>query len=350
LTTPAAAEKWLRDDKSNGGRRLGCLPFSFMIADMFRPQVFFAVILVLSSAGSISEAQSGGKPAADSSSVARHAIDLAENGHCGDALPLLTKSFPQIKERDLKLKLGADGVRCAMAMHQVGAALDFLRTLQRDFPKDPDVLYIAVHAYSDLSTMASQELARDDATSYQAHELLAEAFESQGKWDDAEKEYRGILQQNPNLPGIHFRLGRLLLSKPNPSADSANEAKQEFVDELKIDPKNAGAEYVLGELARQVQQWDEAASHFSRAVKLDPQFGEAFLGLGMALIAQKQYGDAVAPLQTAVKLAPRNPDAHYNLALAYSRSGRKAEGEKEFAIHQNLIGESSGQRGASQPQ
>jgi Tfp pilus assembly protein PilF len=317
---------------------------------MLRPWGLPSLIFFAFLAGLMSEAQSAGKPAPDSSSIARHAVDLAENGHCSDALPLLTKSFAQVKERELKLKVGADGVRCAMALHQAGAALDFLRALQREFPKDPDVLYVAVHAYSDLSTMASQELARDDAGSYQAHELLAEAFESQGKWDDAEKEYRGILQQNPNLPGIHFRLGRLLLSRPNPSADAANEAKQEFVDELKIDPKNAGAEYVLGELARQAQQWDEAAAHFSRAAKLDPQFGEAFLGLGMALIAEKQFADAVAPLQTAVKLAPRNPNAHYNLALAYSRSGHKEEGEKEFAIHQSLIGESNGQAGTSPPQ
>ncbi len=52
--------------------------------------------------------------------------------------------------------------------------------------------------------------------SYQAHELNAEALEMRGKWDEAAKEYRAVLQQNPRLPGIHFRLGRLLLSKPNP--------------------------------------------------------------------------------------------------------------------------------------
>ena len=109
------------------------------------------------------------------------------------------------------------------------------------------------------------------------------------------------------LPGIHFRLGRLLLSKPNLTPEAANEAKQQFVEELKIDPRNAGAEYVLGEMARQTQQWPDAVSHFSRAAKLDPQFGEAFLGLGMSLNAEKQYADAVAPLQTAVKLDRRIP-------------------------------------------
>ena len=40
------------------------------------------------------------------------------------------------------------------------------------------------------------------------------------------------------------------------------EAKKEFEQELQIDPSNAGAEYVLGELARQSQQWDEAVKRF----------------------------------------------------------------------------------------
>jgi len=94
-----------------------------------------------------------------------------------------------------------------MTVHQTDAALEFLRVLAREFPTDPDALYVSIHAYSDLSTFLSQELARGAPSSYQARELLAESFETQGKWDDAEKEYRAILQQDPNLPGIHFRLG-----------------------------------------------------------------------------------------------------------------------------------------------
>ena len=234
-----------------------------------------------------------------------------------------------------------------MTLHQNDAALEFLDLLAREFPKDPEALYVAVHAYSDLSTLSSQKLAREAPSSYQAHELLAESFETQGKWDDAEKEYRAMLKQNPNLPGIHFRIGRILLSKRNPDPAAANEAKQEFVQELQIDPRNAGAEYVLGELARQNQEWDDAVNHFSRATKFDSQFGEAFLGLGMSLIAEKRYSEALTPLETAVKLEPKNPDAHYNLAMAYTRAGRKQDGEKEFAIHRSLIGNEGG--AAEQP-
>lgn len=223
-----------------------------------------------------------------------------------------------------------------MTLDKRETALEALQWLNREFPRDPDVLYVSTHAYSDLSTRESLDLAREAPSSYQAHELHAEALEVEGKWDDAAKEYRWVLKNNPDLPGIHFRLGRLLLSKPDPGPSMVDEAKKEMNAELKIDPNNAGAEYVLAELARQAQQWDEAIQHFSRASKLDASFGDAFLGLGASLVAEKKYSEAIPPLERAVKLQPQNPATHYNLAMAYSRSGRKQDAEKEFAIHQQM--------------
>jgi tetratricopeptide (TPR) repeat protein len=269
-------------------------------------------------------------------SVAQHAVKLAETGHCGEALPSLKKSLARVADKELKRAVGLDGVRCAMSLNQPDTALAFLQVITRDFPQDPEVLYLAVHTYSDLSTRAAQELATRAPNSPQAHELNAEALEMQGKWDEAAKEYQAVLQQNPRLPGIHFRLGRLILSRPNPAPEMAEQAKKEFQQELEIDPNNAGAEYVLGELARQESQWPEAITHFSKATKLDATFGDAFLGLGTSLLSTKQFSEAIPPLQTAVKLEPQNPGAHYSLAMAYSRAGRAQDADREFAVHKQM--------------
>src|SRR6266404_2609772 len=240
---------------------------------------------------SVTQAQVAKKPAAaaDSSVVAGRGAKLAETGHCAEAMPLLKKSFPQTSNKDLKLKIGFDAVRCAMTLNQADLAVDFLRLLNREFPRAPEVLYLTVHIYSDLSLHASQELADVAPSSNEAHQLSAESLEVQGKWDEAAAEYRRILEHNPRAVGIHFRLGRLLLSKPDPDSSMADQAKKEFQQELEIDPTNAGAEYVLGELARQAQQIPEAIEHFTRATRLDAGFGDAFLGLGMALVLNKQY-------------------------------------------------------------
>ena len=274
--------------------------------------------------------------APDLSASAQRGTKLAQSGHCAEALPLLKKSAPHVLNKTLKLNAGLATVRCAMMLDLRQAALDALRWLNSDFPNDPDVLYVSTHVYSDLSMRAGQDLARTAPKSYQAHELNAESLEMQGQWDQAAKEYELVLQQNPNLPGIHLRLGRLLLSKPNPGPDMAAQAKKEFQAELKIDPNNAGAEYVLGELAREDQEWDAAVQHFGRAAELDAGFGDAFLGLGQSLISARKFSEAISPLETAVKLEAQNPAAHYMLATAYSRAGRKQEAEREFAMHRQM--------------
>lgn len=257
---------------------------------------------------------------------------LAESGQCREALPYLQKDTAHVADQQLKRAIEAGGLRCAMALDQEDEAVDFLRRLSRDFPNDPEVLYLKVHVYSDLSTRASQKLLVSAPESYQVHELYAESLEMQEKWDEAAREYRKVLNLNPSLPGIHYRLGRLLVTQPR-TATSMDEARREFEAELKIDPGNPGAEYVLGELARQARQWPEAIEHFSRATQLDASFVDAFIGLGKSLVSAGRVSEAVAPLEAAVKLQPENPVAHYQLSFAYRRSGRPQEADKELAAY-----------------
>src|SRR5207245_10545829 len=139
--------------------------------------------------------------------------------------------------------------------------------LKRGFQKDPEVLYIMTHYFSQLATRAAQEMAAVAPTSYQAHELEAESLESRENVDAAANEYRKILEQNPNLPGIHFRLGRVALSKAE-SPSNTEEARQEFQEELKIDPNNAASEFWLGDLLRRMGECNQAIGHFPNAAEL----------------------------------------------------------------------------------
>jgi tetratricopeptide (TPR) repeat protein len=256
---------------------------------------------------------------------------LADSGECKEALTYLSSDMSRTASRELKRTINLAGVRCSMRSNQPDGALDFIRALNQDFPDDPEVLYLTVHFYSDLSIRAAQGLLLRAPSSYQVRLLNAEALETQGRWDEAAAEYRQVLTLNPNLPGIHYRLGRLLLSAPNASPTAVSEARREFQEELRVDPNSAGASYVLGELSRRDRQWIEAVDYFARAAKLDPQFADAFIGLGRSLIATRRFPEAVAPLEAAVKLQPHNPVAHYHLGIAYSRVGRKEEAERESA-------------------
>jgi tetratricopeptide (TPR) repeat protein len=264
------------------------------------------------------------------------AVSLAEQGHCRESISGLKRAMLPTVSAEMRKQAGVLGVRCSLAVDERESAGEFIRLLNKQFAKDPDVLFVIVHAYSDLSTRTAQDLGRIAPDSIAAHKLNAEALEMQGKWEPAQLEYEGILQKDPNARGIHFLLGRVLLSRPDAGPNAQERAKQEFLKELGIDPSNADADYILGELARRDENWDEAIARFTQAAKLNPNFAEAQLSLGSCFVAVKKFEEAILPLRTAEQLMPGNPEVHHTLATALARSGHKEEAEKEFAIHRSL--------------
>jgi tetratricopeptide (TPR) repeat protein len=288
-----------------------------------------ALMTLLASSCAAQAAQKVAAP--DANALAKQGMELVSQGRCREALPVLKKSIPRLTDKDLRYSAEMSSVRCAMSVNDVDTAVDGLLRLNHEYPRNAEVLYITAHFFSELANRASSEIAATLPDSYQAHELDAEAYESQSKWDEAAAEYNQILEKNPNLPGIHYRLGRILLVRP-PTATSVDDAKKEFEAELQIDPTNASAEYALGEIARHAEVWDEAETHYQKATKLDEGFLEAFLGLGMSFNALAKFSDAVPPLQKYVKQQPEDPAGHYQLAIAYARTGRKADADREMAL------------------
>jgi tetratricopeptide (TPR) repeat protein len=264
-------------------------------------------------------------------------MNLAAKGRCREALPILKKAAPHLADKQLKYRAVMATARCAMSLDQTETAVEALLVLNREFPHDPDVLYSSTHFYSELASRAAQELASTAPASHQAAQLEAEAFESQQNWDRGIAQYKKILEQEPRLAGIHYRMGRIFLSKSPPDAEAA---KAEFNEEVKIDPENASAEFMLGEIARQSGQWDEAIGHFSRASKLDEGFQEAYLALGMSLNSAGKFSDAITPLRSYVKMQPADPAGHYQLATAYTHTGQKPEAEREMALQREAAAKS----------
>jgi tetratricopeptide (TPR) repeat protein len=275
----------------------------------------------------------------DPSSVAspvERAIDLASKGRCEESLTLLKKFTAGLKDKQVKYRALIAMVRCSMKQRDDRATVDTLLDMRREFPEDPEVLYMTSQFFLGIAEGASQELTSVAPNSYQTRELQAESFESQEKWAEAAAIYRNILKENPKLRGIHYRLGRAALSQPE-SPTSAADAKKEFEQELAIDPVNAAAEFWLGEIARLDGQWEEAISHFAAAAKIDPHFADAVLSLGTALNSAGRYSEAIPQLEQYVKMSPENLAGHYQLSVAYARTGRKEDSVREMTLHQQLL-------------
>jgi len=267
--------------------------------------------------------------------TAERGITLGTRGHCKEAMPILKGVIPKLKDKDLLHDAVMARAQCGMAVDQRAAVVESLLVLMREFPGDPKVLYITTRYYSELANRTAQELIQTSPSSPEAETLIAEAFQAQGKWDDAAAQFRKILEQNPNQPGIHYQLGRILLAKPlDPTV--TEEATKEFEAELKINPTSPAAEFMLGDLAWRNQKADEAIEHFSRATQFDAGLAEAYLGLGMALNAAGKYAEAITPLKKYTEMDPSDPAGYYQLATAYARTGNKPEADRLLALQRQM--------------
>ena len=304
---------------------------------MFKPFLsgfLTLVCLALLAAPAFAQAPANSTSAVRPSPV-EQGIDLAAKRRCEEALGLLKKFTPRVTDKQLKYRAQMAIVRCAMNRKEDQTSADALFDLKRDFPEDPEVLYITTQFFLEIAVRASQEIAAVAPNSYQFGELQAETLESQNKWEDAAVLYRKILEENPKLRGIHFRLGRAALSQPE-SPTSAVDARKEFEDELAIDPANAAAEFWIGEIARRDGQWEDAIPHFTSATKLDSGFGEAFLALGMSLNSAGRFHEAIVPLESYIKMVADDPAGHYQLSIAYARTDRKEDSVREMTLQQQL--------------
>lgn len=317
-------------DRKSGGKVIS--EYNQPMRFLFSPWVLVFLLGLFIAEGLWAQSR---RPAGGDSATGEHGIALAEAGRCSEALPILKRAIRSSSDHELQKRVGLVGIQCAMTHNAPYDSLVFLDALSRAFPNDPEVLYAATHAFSDLSMLSSQTLARNAPFSYQVHLLNAEALEVQGKWDDAAAEYRTIIEINPVLPGIHARLGRALLSKSQPTPEVVAEAKKNFEQELEIDPRNASAEFVLGELAKNDGDLSTAIVHYTKATHLDAGFAEAYFGLGTALVSSKRFSDAIPPLEKYEKLAPESPTGHYQLALAYAGAGRKDDANREAALQRD---------------
>src|ERR1700694_2199849 len=145
--------------------------------------------LALLTAPAFAQAPASSSPAASSRSAEKAAligrgIDLASKGRCQEALPLLKKFTPGVKEKQVKYRALMATVRCAMNRGENQTTANALCELKRDYPEDPEVLYMTSQFFLGIAESASQELAAVAPTSYQTRELEAETLESQGKWQE----------------------------------------------------------------------------------------------------------------------------------------------------------------------
>jgi tetratricopeptide (TPR) repeat protein len=269
------------------------------------------------------------------------AMSQAEMGEFKQALPALEETFRTAKDEPVKRMSGLQLERVYTALQRDDDAVKVAMELQRLFPSDPEVLYHNGRIFGNFAFLTMQKLATVAPDSIWRQQAAAEAYESQGSFDQAIATYRHILTLDPKHRGIHYRIGRCLRERERHShhPEDLAGAMEEFQQELKLNPDNANASYEIGELHRLAGENDAAKASFEAALKIYPDFPEANLGLATVLSSLGQPEKALPYLKVAIKNDPGDEASWYRLSLAERSLGHRTEQEaamKEFLkLHKN---------------
>lgn len=265
-------------------------------------------------------------------------LSLAELGHFDEALPKLEKGFKPSADSMTRRMCGLQLLRAYTALGRDPDAVQTALELNRLYPDDPEVLYHTGRIYGNYAYIVMEKLHDQAPNSIWMLQAQGEANESQKNYDAAIIAYRHVLELEPSRPGVHYRIGRIFLTRFTESgnAQDRDSALREFNAELEVDPRSGNAAYELANIAAQSGDREKARKGFEEVLQNFPDFEEALVGLGGVLLESQAPRDAVAPLERATKLRPDDEVAWYRLSQAERRSGNREEQQRALAEFRRL--------------
>ena len=151
--------------------------------------------------------------------------------------------------------------------------------------------------------------------------LIAEAMQSEQRWNDSEPVLRRALQLDPRNPGALFLLGRLLAVNKK-----YVEAEPVLKSAIEVNPKSFPARNILGRVYLGLERYDDAFNTYERAVELASDadrkqlagsFG--FGGVGDGYMHAGRARDALRAYQRASQLDPGNLELQNKIAAARAK-------------------------------
>jgi tetratricopeptide (TPR) repeat protein len=103
------------------------------------------------------------------------------------------------------------------------------------------------------------------------------------------------------------------------------EAEQIYRQVLQTYPKHDMAFHLLGKIAMERKEFDNAADLFRHAIELNSSVSGYHNDLGNALCAQGRFGQGADSYRTALQIQPDFAEAHNNLSIALRELGRLDE-------------------------
>ncbi len=193
-------------------------------------------------------------------------------------------------------------------------------------PDDVDILYHRGRAHMLVSKESYEQMYKADPTSWRVHQVLAQSFVEQDRFDEAVNECQKAIAAMPREPGLHEELADVYWKQ-----NQLPKAESEFQNELQIDPQSFSSMYKLAVVSIERSKPDVAAKLLTEVLNRSPKYPNANYQLGRA---EAQMGNTYAAISNfSAAVADGKADAetlrqsYYQLAQLYRREQKTEESQ-----------------------
>lgn len=164
-----------------------------------------------------------------------------------------------------------------------------------------------------------------EAASAEVHTNLAWVSLTQGKTDEALREYQLALQQDPSHVSALVGLGALLRD-----GGQLQKAHELLATAVRLRPGEAEPRIALGQVFLDLAQPEKAREAFDSVLERDPKSVPALLGLGSCAEVSGDVAEAERYFRSAVELDPKNAKGQYSLGCTLQARGVLDEAARAY--------------------
>jgi len=225
------------------------------------------------------------------------------------------------------------------------AAESFNRSLELE--SNVIVAYALATAYLNQGAKAKAEVIfkqLTDATGDRAslHIMIGRAYQNAGMMDDAVREFNRAAALDAKASRAHYFIGLLYMGQNEWVATP--QAREEFAEEVKVNPTDFFGNFFLGYIDNNDQLYDDSDRYLKAAARDKPDWPEPYLYMGLNAYARKENAKAEELLRKAIELTgddqARNNyqirRAYYVLGRLDYQSGRKEEASAYTKIFSDM--------------
>jgi len=188
------------------------------------------------------------------------------------------------------------------------------------------VKYIFIVMFSISTFLATGVIAEETGDPRDLNNAGVE-FISQGKYKEAAKEFRKVLELDPEFNIARYNLGLSLYN-----TGRTEEAIAEFKKLTEKSPYFVNAHYNLGTIYLRQKMYKEALERLQKVAELKPDHAEARFNLGFIYYKQGKLDEAIVEYEEGLSVEPDNLRGHLSLGYIYDKKKMYDKAIEEYMI------------------